>query len=473
MRSITFCVSFLLSTLLLHLCLYYEVASGDQIIGSDRKALEITTGGYGGGYYPASPPPPEHCPPPPPPPPKPICTTLHRPHSSSSLTTAVLLPLRYPELMLSHTHHLQSTHCVPGCEVAAVAHQLQVFRTWTGYSWKGLFCDAHPDFNQQALAAVDFNGFKLGRKDGGSLPLYGFIDELPDITVFHANSNNFTGSVPKKVMTLKYFFELDLSNNKLSGQFPMEVLGATQLTFLDLRFNSLCGTVPPGVFNLDVDVIFINNNNFVQKLPDNLGSTPALYLTFANNKFTGQIPRSIGTGNTSENLIEVLFLNNHLSGCLPPEIGRLKRATVFDVSINWLTGPIPQSFQCLTKIALLNLAQNQFYGAIPEAICKLPDLSKFTLSYNYITEVGPECRKLIGKGILDVRMNCIIDLPNQRSKEECAKFFEKNEYHTCPNEKMYSHHIPCKNKHYSGSDHQPTVAATSPLSYDALTPHKL
>ncbi|KAG7976662.1 hypothetical protein I3843_06G162200 [Carya illinoinensis] len=319
-----------------------------------------------------------------------------------------------------------------------------IFKSWKGNDickYKGLYCDTRPDLKQRPLSAVDFNGFLFGRKDGGKLSLAGFLDELPDITVFHANSNNFTGRIPKKISTLKYFFELDLSNNKLSGQFPMEVLGATQLTFLDLRFNSLYSTVPPGVFKLNVDVIFINNNNFVQKLPDNLGST-------------------IGTGTTSENLIEVLFLNNQLSGCLPPEIGRLKRATVFD------------SFQCLAKIALLILDKNQFHGAIPEAICKLPNLSKFTLSFNYITEVGPECRKLIRKGVLNVRMNCIIDLPNQREAEECANFFTKNKYHTCPYDKMYQSYIPCKNKYYSGSDdHQPTVAATSPLSYDALTPH--
>ncbi|KAG7976663.1 hypothetical protein I3843_06G162300 [Carya illinoinensis] len=479
MVSLSFCVPFLLlSTCLLHQCLHYEVAAGDPVVGSNREALEIIIGGGGGGNYPAPapeyvdcpPPPPEPvCPPPPSPlpPPSPPPPPPPRPRPSPPPPRARRPP---PPSRLELVKPVLRKF-----QKLATSDPKNIFKSWKGddiCKYKGLYCDTRPDFNQRALSAVDFNGFLFGRKDGGSLPLAGFMDELPDITVFHANSNNFTGRVPKKISTLKYFFELDLSNNKLSGQFPMEVLGATKLTFLDLRFNSLCGTVPPGVFNLDVDVIFVNNNNFVQKLPDNLGSTSALYLTFANNKFTGQIPRSIGTGKTSENLIEVLFLNNQLSGCLPPEIGRLKRTTVFDVSRNMLTGPIPQSFQCLAKIALLILDKNQFYGAIPEAICKLPNLSKFTLSFNYITEVGPECRKLIEKGVLNVRMNCIIDLPNQREEEECANFFTKTKYHTCPDDKMYQSYIPCKNKYYSGSDdHQPTVAATSPLSYDALTPH--
>jgi len=141
-----------------------------------------------------------------------------------------------------------------------------------------------------------------------------------------------------------------------------------------------------------------------------------------------------------------------------------------------LTGPIPHSFQCLFKIEVLNLAQNQFYGSVPEAICKLPNLDAFDLSDNYFTQVGPECRKLIKKKHLDVKKNCIIDLPNQRPKAECAAFFSKHENDRCPNEKSLNY-IPCQNRYYSAplgsSYHQPTVPAPSPLSYGALKPHRL
>ncbi|KAC5502988.1 hypothetical protein FH972_027234 [Carpinus fangiana] len=134
------------------------------------------------------------------------------------------------------------------------------------------------------VAAVDFNGFQFGGKDG-LLPLSGFIEMIPDITVFHANSNSFTGVIPRDISKLPYFFELDLINNKLKGQCPMEVLGAKQLTFLDLRFNKFEGTVPPQVFLLDVDIIFINNNNFYQNLPSNLGSTPANFIMMPKSSF--------------------------------------------------------------------------------------------------------------------------------------------------------------------------------------------
>ena len=192
--------------------------------------------------------------------------------------------------------------------------------------------------------------------------------------------------------------------------------------------------------------------------------------------FNGPIPQSIG--NAKDTLLEVLFLGNRLDGCLPYEIGLLKNATVFDVSFNQLMGPVPLSFQyCLFKKELLVLAQNQFYGEVPEAICKLPNLSNFSLSYNYFTQVGPICRKLIDKKILDVRKNCILGLSNQRSKEECAAFFSKNKYHACPHPLSLKNVPRLTNQHYSGSldasENQLMAVAPSPRSYNTLIPHKL
>ncbi|PON40824.1 LRR domain containing protein [Parasponia andersonii] len=357
-----------------------------------------------------------------------------------------------------------------------------VKKSWSGRDpckYRGFTCDNLPDLQgQNAVAGVDFNGFKFAGKDG-KLSLKRFIDRLPDLAFFHANSNNFTEVPIIGTDKIRFLYELDLSNSKLTGEFPYQVLSAINLTFLDLRFNQFYGRVPREVFNLDVQVIFINNNYFDQSLPDNLGSTPALYLTFANNRFTGQIPSSIGR---ARNLLEVLFLKNQFSGCLPYEIGFLNKLTLFDASHNHITGPIPHSFGCLAKIELLNLANNELYGAVPESVCKLRNLGNLSLAGNYFTQVGTECRKLINKKYLDLNKNCILDLPNQRSKYECARFF--SEPRRCPNEK-YLTYIPCKNQWYhsaSETDQESSAfitgekiapAPSTPVTYAALTPRGL
>ncbi|KAJ9674342.1 hypothetical protein PVL29_023724 [Vitis rotundifolia] len=153
----------------------------------------------------------------------------------------------------------------------------------------------------------------------------------------------------------------------------------------------------------------------------------------------GPIPRSINKALST--LTEVLFLNNMLAGCLPLEIGFLKEARVFDAGNNRLTGPIPFSLGCLEKVEQLSLAGNLFYGMVPEVLCQLPNLLNLSLYDNYFMQVGPACRSLILKGLLDIRKNCIPDLPFQRSVVECADLFQYPRF--CPYMASYTH-IPCK-----------------------------
>ncbi|KAK9271110.1 hypothetical protein L1049_026699 [Liquidambar formosana] len=309
--------------------------------------------------------------------------------------------------------------------------------SWVGNNYclfKGYYCDTVPDKNITGLAGIDFNGARFG----GNLNFYRYIMNLPDIAIFHVNSNNFSGIIRPNIYKLRYFYEIDLSNNKFAGGFPRNLLNASQLTFVDFRFNTYNGPIPRQVFNLQTDVLFINNNGFTRSIPSNFGNTPALYITLANNKFIGGIPTTIGQARNT--LIEVLFLGNNLTGCLPYEIGFLNGATVFDVGSNRLTGTIPLSFACLESMSLLNLANNRFYGSIPESLCTLRNAYNFTLSHNYFTQVGPICRTLIRLGRLNVDNNCILGLLRQRPASECATFFRRQP--SCPRPDTFGI-IPC------------------------------
>ncbi|XP_057975359.1 uncharacterized protein At4g06744-like [Malania oleifera] len=318
---------------------------------------------------------------------------------------------------------------------------LNVTQTWVGpnvCTYKGFYCDNPPDNRSAtALASVDFNGFRLEAPT-----LSGFLDGLPDIALFHANSNGFAGTVSPAVSHLPYLYELDLSNNKLSGQFPAAVVGMTGLSFLDIRFNLFAGPVPPEIFTQnDLNFLFINNNEFTQNLPDDLGSSHFIYVALANNKFSGPIPRTISEALST--VTEILLLNNSLSGCLPYEIGLLKEATVLDAGNNRLTGPLPFSLGCLEKAEQLNFAGNLLYGAVPELLCALGSLVNLSLSDNYFTQVGPVCRVLALRGGLDIRKNCVPDLGlgEQRSAAECAAFFAFPRF--CPHTEWYTYY-PCK-----------------------------
>lgn len=139
---------------------------------------------------------------------------------------------------------------------------------------------------------------------------------------------------------------------------------------------------------------------------------------------------------------------------------------------NVLTGLLPCSLGCLTKAEQLNFAGNFFYGRVPEELCALENLENLTLSDNYFTRVGPICRKLIRDGILDVRNNCIRDLPNQRSRIDCATFFFKPKL-ICQNMVSYDE-INCKDaqlqsSHKRSGGRKPKIPK---LTYAALEKHR-
>ncbi|KAK1292784.1 Uncharacterized protein QJS10_CPB17g02345 [Acorus calamus] len=337
----------------------------------------------------------------------------------------------------------------------------RVTETWcpetSPCKYKGFYCGHPPKENHTTtVASIDFNGFGLCAPT-----VSGFLDKFVDLALFHVNSNNFSGTVPD-VSKLRYLYELDVSNNKLSGNFPMAVFQIKNPVFLDLRYNNFCGYVPPEVFTLPLDVLFINNNAFDQSIPSNLGASPVAYLTLANNRFTGSLPTSIK--NVSSTLKEILFLNNNLTGCLPYEIGYLNKATVFDVGGNSITGQIPCSFGCLKSIQQLNLAGNLIYGMVPEEVCALGGLRNLSLSDNYFTEIGPVCESLVGT-VLNIDKNCIYGFPNQRSPEECYAFLSRPKY--CPT----IDYVPCK-AHSYGTPELPAAPppAHSP-TYSALVEH--
>ncbi|CAN0873097.1 Uncharacterized protein At4g06744, partial [Linum grandiflorum] len=287
---------------------------------------------------------------------------------------------------------------------------LGITSTWVGSDickYKGFFCDNPPDNSSATtVASIDFNGFHLSAPT-----LDGFLDQLPDIALFHANSNFFAGTISSTISTLPYLYELDISNNLFSGPFPSALLRMNGLTFLDIRFNSFAGSVPPQIFVQNLEALFLNDNQFVTSLPVDLDSTHIIYLTLANNKLTGM----------------------------------LKEALVFNVGNNRLTGPLPLSLVCLEKVEQLNFAGNEFYGVVPELICKelgIVNSVNMTLAGNYFTGIGSTwCMDLIRGGILDVSNNCIPGLPLQRSILECAQFFAKPKL-MCPRPWTYAY-IPC------------------------------
>ncbi|KAI4295681.1 hypothetical protein L6164_035698 [Bauhinia variegata] len=495
-KIVSFCTTLLFSVLLFHGVGFAEEiarSENEALARSERETYEIIIGG-GGGYFfgpipspeeppecgcepPLPPPPPPPCPPPPSPPPPPCPPPPSPPPPPPSPPPPSPPPPPPPKI---NTAILREKARKALLNFTLSIERNEFTKTWEGdnvCTYRGVRCDDFPKGDGKAVSGLDFNTAAFKGLKNKPLKLSGILDQIRELTFFHVNSNGFSGIIPSEIAEFKYFYELDLSNNKISGEFPQAVIDAKKLVFLDLRFNSYYGTVPKELFEKDLDVIFLNNNHFSGYLPDNFGSTPARYLTFANNWFSGPIPSSIGQA--SKTLTEVLFLGNHFCDCLPYEIGKLEKLTVFDVSRNQLRGPIPHSFICLDDIQFLNLADNQFSGTVPEVLCTLSGLTNnglLDLRNNYFTQVGPECKKLIASRVLKVDNNCISGERNQRTAAKCNQFFTQNR--PCPNAKTLNI-VPCKKNYYATFPQRQSAslpaggAPPAPVTYKTLRPHRL
>ncbi|KAL2614832.1 hypothetical protein AAZX31_08G032000 [Glycine max] len=300
---------------------------------------------------------------------------------------------------------------------------LKILDTWVGpnvCSYRGVFCANSQDDNgivttaateSSIVAGIDLNHANLQGTLVKDLSL------LSDITLFHLNSNRFSGSLPDTFRDLTSLQELDLSNNQLSGPFPMVTLSMPSLIYLDLRFNNFSGQLPDQLFNKKLDAIFLNNNNFGGEIPDSLGNSPASVINLANNKLSGSIPFSFGF--MGSGLKEILFLNNQLTGCIPQGVGIFTEMQVFDVSFNSLMGHLPDTMSCLQDIEVLNLAHNKLSGELSDVVCSLRSLLNLTVAYNFFSGLSQECSRLFSVGF-DFSDNCIPGRDMQRPQPDCS-----------------------------------------------------
>nr|WHF59466.1 Rpt5 [Cloning vector IHP_0513_pBract202_pMla6_Spt1C_tMla6] len=327
---------------------------------------------------------------------------------------------------------------------------MNITSTWTGHdicgkeTYVGFYCTSLPGQGQNlTVTSAVFNGFGLCAPK-----LQGFVDQLPDLALFQASSNNFGAFDVPRLARLTYLYKFDTSDD----QFPRSLhdrdtdIPTRNLVSVHICVNGRCVDLLVPAASLtestgqnrviaretDARALLLNNDNLSGPLPANIGFSKLSYLAVANNKLTGPIPPSIA--HMQDSLLEVLLLNNQLSGCLPNELGMLTKTAVIDAGMNQLTGPIPSFFSCLSSVEQLNLGGNRLYGQVPDALCKLAGpaghLSNLTLSGNYFTSVGPACSALIKNGVLDVKQNCIPGFANQRSPAECASFLSQPK--TCP-----------------------------------------
>jgi hypothetical protein len=281
----------------------------------------------------------------------------------------------------------------------------------------------NPQFSVDSLANLihlkSFNasGFSLP----GTIPdLFGA--SLNALQVLDLRSCSVIGPIPSSLGNLRALNSLYLSSNRLTGIISPALGRLSELSVLDLSQNTLTGSISSDFESLgNLTRLDLSSNFLSGPIPAGLGNLSRLqYLNLSDNSFTSSIPGQLGG---LSRLLELDLSKNSLSGSLPVELRGLRSLWGMNVGQNVLEGPFPDGlFMNLSSngnatVVVFNLSNNRLYGAL-----NLSSLGKFSLldlSSNYFQGNILDANQ----SNVTVERNCLQMVPEQRSLEDCRKFY--------------------------------------------------
>ncbi|XP_073042892.1 uncharacterized protein [Primulina eburnea] len=167
------------------------------------------------------------------------------------------------------------------------------------------------------------------------------------------------------LLQLKLLRKLSLARNNLTGSVSLSLAQLPHLRVLDLSGNAFTGS--------------ISSDFFIQ-----CGSLRSISL--ANNKFSGQIPESLGSCSM---LVSLNFSGNQFSGVIPFGVRSLSALRSLDLSDNMLKGEIPRDVEGLNNLRMIRLRKNRFNGEVPDGIGNCLLLKSIDLSQNLLSGALP------------------------------------------------------------------------------------
>uniref|UniRef100_A0A2C9V2I0 Leucine-rich repeat-containing N-terminal plant-type domain-containing protein n=1 Tax=Manihot esculenta TaxID=3983 RepID=A0A2C9V2I0_MANES len=228
-----------------------------------------------------------------------------------------------------------------------------------------------------SLRYLNFNGNQLQRR----IPLS--ISNCRNLEILDLGNNNIDDSFPHFLETLPELQILILKSNKLHGfvKGSSTNYSFSKLRMFDLSDNMLSGPLPSGYFNnfkammnFDVKMEYMRAPNYSYDYSVSLTfkgveielvriQTLLTTIDLSGNKFTGEIPQSIGK---LKALKLLNFSHNQLTGNIQPSLRELSNLESLDLSSNFLVGRIPMQLTGLTFLQVFRVSDNRLEGPIPE-----------------------------------------------------------------------------------------------------------
>ncbi|KAL3737140.1 hypothetical protein ACJRO7_025978 [Eucalyptus globulus] len=237
-----------------------------------------------------------------------------------------------------------------------------------------------------------------------------FPDEFGNLTylrVIDLNLNYISGSLPTTLTRIPLKICKSALGNHISG-IPKEIGNMSSLEELKLSANNFTGMIPESFGNLkNLQTFRIDGSTLSGKIPNFIGNwTKITRLDMQGTSMEGPIPSSIsllsnlielrisdlkGPSSNFPNLqgmnrMKTLILRNCLlTGSIPYYIGEWTNLTTLDLSVNRLTGQVPDTMG--DALGYMFLANNSLTGAVPDWVTSSKDY--LDLSYNNFNGSSP------------------------------------------------------------------------------------
>ncbi|XVF40255.1 hypothetical protein PTKIN_Ptkin01aG0097400 [Pterospermum kingtungense] len=133
---------------------------------------------------------------------------------------------------------------------------------------------------------------------------------------------------------------------------------------ITLKGQDLAGVLPPSLVKLrHIKTIDLSRNYLNGTIPLEWASTKLENMYLTVNRLSGPIPDYIGNITT----LKILILeSNMFSGPIPPQLGKLVNLEKLILNANYLTGELPSAFTNLTKLIEFRISSNKFTRRIPD-----------------------------------------------------------------------------------------------------------
>ncbi|KAI3443426.1 hypothetical protein Pfo_000091 [Paulownia fortunei] len=287
------------------------------------------------------------------------------------------------------------------------------------------------------------------------------LPKLSDIVMW---ANDLSGEIPEGICIKAANIQtMILNNNLITGKIPESIANCTNLFWLSLFSNRLSGYIPSGIGNLDKLTVLqlvgrslsliwleLNGNFLTGTIPSELADQSGLLVPgIASTRSFVFIRNEIRTRCTgSGRLIELEGIRLQRLADFPPfrncpssriifrnifyQSERNQSMLHFDLSHNYLSGPIPQSLGSMFSLTILNLGHNRLTGNIPYSLGGgMKSLSILDLSYNKLDGLIPGSLQMLSfLSDLDVSNNNLtgpIPLGGQLSTFPASRFENNSE----------------------------------------------